>query len=200
MLSISQAWLLMLGIVIILITPGPTNTLLAAAGLRLGIRRAMPLLICEFAGYLFAIGVWGVVIGHAADVLAWLPAFMRVMCSVYIAYLAVRMWRSAVALRSSSNEEAAGVRGLFVTTLLNPKAMLFAGTLFPSAAFSHLAPYLQSMSLFTLVLVPIGFLWIAFGATLGTGRLAWASPERVQRGASLILGTFSVLLVCTLFH
>lgn len=200
MLSTSQAWLFLLGISVILITPGPTNTLLAAAGLRIGIRRAMPLLIGEFAGYLVAIAVWGIVIARAADVLAWLPAFMRVACSVYIAWLAVKMWRSAVELRSSSAEKTVGVRGLFVATLLNPKAMLFAGTLFSPAAFSHFAPYLQSMSLFTLVLVPIGLLWIAFGATLGTGRLTWASPERVQRGASLVLGTFSVLLMCTLFR
>ncbi|SAK46666.1 LysE family protein [Caballeronia hypogeia] len=124
---------------------------------------------------------------------------MRIACSVYIAYLAVTMWRTAVALPSSA-QKAVGMRALFVTTLLNPKAMLFASAIFPASAFAVPADYLQTMSIFAAALVPIGFLWIVFGAALGIGRLAWLSPERVQRGASLVLATFSVALAWTTLH
>ena len=41
--SISVTVLFVLGIIIVLVMPGPTNTLLAAAGLRLGVKRAAPL-------------------------------------------------------------------------------------------------------------------------------------------------------------
>ncbi|SAK46672.1 putative transmembrane protein [Caballeronia hypogeia] len=57
--SYSQATLLLLGIVVILVTPGPTNTLLAAAGLRRGVKRAMPLVGAELGGYFIAISAWG---------------------------------------------------------------------------------------------------------------------------------------------
>jgi hypothetical protein len=78
--------------------------------------------------------------------------------------------------------------------------MLFAGTLFPPAAFTRGARFFQSMAIFTAALVPIGFLWIMFGAALGTGKLAWASPARVQRCASVMLGAFSFVLALSVFH
>jgi threonine/homoserine/homoserine lactone efflux protein len=47
--------LLAVGIIVVLITPGPTNTLLAAAGLRHGVRPSLPLIAGELAGYLVSI-------------------------------------------------------------------------------------------------------------------------------------------------
>ena len=40
MLSSSEIALLAVGIIVVLVTPGPTNTLLAAAGLRQGMQRS----------------------------------------------------------------------------------------------------------------------------------------------------------------
>ncbi|WP_250481305.1 LysE family transporter [Caballeronia sp. GAOx1] len=121
--SSSQAALLLLGIVI--------------KGSRRGVRRATPpLLAAELAGYLIAISVWGYLVTHAAGFLTRLPTFMRVACSIYIANLAVLMWRTAVSLPTSARKTV-GMRTLFVTTLLNPKAMLFASAIFPASAFGN---------------------------------------------------------------
>src|SRR5215475_13547129 len=98
MLATSDTALLALGITIVLLTPGPTNTLLAAAGLRQGARRSLPLIGAELAGYFVSISVWGRFIVHAAHTLPWLPAVLRIASGLYIAYLAVDMWRAAVAL------------------------------------------------------------------------------------------------------
>jgi len=199
MLSTSSAALFVLGTVVVLIMPGPTNTLLAAAGLRQGVRRAARLTGAELAGYLVSISVWGHFLTHAANSFTWLPTLVRVASTLYIAYLAVRMWRTAVAAPASM-QQSIGLRTLFVATLLNPKAILFAGTIFPAAAFAGWSAYLQATAIFTTLLIPIGLVWIAFGAALGSGRLMWISPERVQRGASIVLGTFSLSLAWTLFH
>ena len=40
---------------IVLLTPGPTNTLLAAAGLNRGAKKALPLIAFELGGYFIAI-------------------------------------------------------------------------------------------------------------------------------------------------
>jgi threonine/homoserine/homoserine lactone efflux protein len=199
MLSTSAAALLALGIIVVLITPGPTNTLLAAAGLRQGARRSLPLIAAELAGYLVSISAWGRFLAHAAHTLPWLPSVLRIASGLYIAWLAVDMWRAAVALRDSA-QPANGPRALFVATLLNPKALLFAGTIFPSAAFENLGGYAFAMSLFACLLVPIAFAWISFGAALGSGRLRWLDPVKMQRAASIVLGMFSLSLAWAALH
>jgi threonine/homoserine/homoserine lactone efflux protein len=199
MLSPSEAALLALGIIVVLITPGPTNTLLAAAGIRQGTRRSLPLIAAELAGYLVSISAWGRFLAHAAVALPWLPSLLRVASGVYIAYLAIDMWRAAVALPDSA-QPANGSRALFVATLLNPKALLFASTIFPAAAFESGAAYALAMSLFACLLVPIALAWISFGAALGGGKLTWIDPVKMQRGASIVLGMFSLSLAWAALH
>ncbi|WP_454689402.1 LysE family translocator [Achromobacter aloeverae] len=199
MFSFPDALLLSLGIAVVLVMPGPTNTLLAAAGLRQGVRRAARLTMAELAGYMVAITLWGVFLNQAARRFPWLPMATRMVCGVYVAWLAVNMWRSAVALPTAERREI-GLRTLFVATLLNPKAALFAGTLFPAVAFATVPAYLEAMAIFAILLLPIGLAWIAFGAQLGSGRLRWLNPAHVQRGASIVLGAFSATLAWAAFH
>jgi threonine/homoserine/homoserine lactone efflux protein len=199
MFSASAIALLAAGIVVVLITPGPTNTLLASAGLRQGIRRSLPLIAAELGGYLVSISVWGRFLAQAAHALPWLPSLLRVAAGVYIAWLAVDMWRAAVALPDST-QRASGTRTLFVATLLNPKGLLFAGTIFPAVAFAQLSAYVFAMLIFACLLVPIALAWIAFGAALGSGKLVWLSPAKVQRGASVVLGVFSLSLAWAALH
>ena len=188
-----------LGSAIVLVMPGPTNTLLATAGLRRGIRHSAHLTGAEFGGYLVSISGWGYFLSHAATSLTWLPTLLRIASSLYLAYLSVRMWHTSNVLPSSA-KRTIGLRVLFTATLLNPKAILFAGTIFPVAAFESLTAYLEAMAIFTSLLVPIGLAWIAFGAELGSGRLTRISPVHVQRCASMILAAFSLSLVWTVLH
>jgi hypothetical protein len=41
---------------------------------------------------------------------------------------------------------------------------------------------------------------VAFGAALGSGRLMWINPAHMLRGASIVLGTFSLSLAWVAFH
>lgn len=202
MFSATAIALLAAGIVVVLITPGPTNTLLAAAGLRQGVQRSLPLIVAELAGYLVSISVWGRFLAQAAHALPWLPSLLRVAAGLYIAYLAVDMWRAAVALPDStqSTPRSGGIRTLFVATLLNPKALLFAGTIFPALAFMQMTAYVFAMLMFACLAAPIALAWIAFGAALGSGKLRWLDPVKMQRGASIVLGVFSVSLTWTALH
>ncbi|SIO46459.1 LysE family translocator [Paraburkholderia phenazinium] len=199
MLSTSSAALLTLGIVILLIMPGPTNTLFATAGLQRGVRRSAHLIGAEFAGYFVSITVLGCFLSHAATSLTWIPALLRIASSLYLAVLAVRMWQTASEFPAST-QKAIGLRTLFVATLLNPKAILFAGTIFPAIAFERLPAYLEAMGIFTAALIPTGLAWIAFGAALGSGRLMRISPVHLQRCASIILAAFSLSLAWTVLR
>src|SRR4051794_27897420 len=89
---------------LILITPGPTNTLLATAGLALGTRKALPLLAVELAGYLFAISAWGILLISMQEHYPFLGTALCLVSSGYLAYVAVKMWRAALALETSQLE------------------------------------------------------------------------------------------------
>nr|WP_312475806.1 LysE family transporter [Achromobacter ruhlandii] len=187
-------WVFLLGTAAILLTPGPTNTLLAAAGLARGFRRAAPLVGFELAGYLTGITAWGLFLVSAQAVYPWIGIVVRIASSVYLAYVAVRIW-CAAGEDVANRKEPIGPYALFVATLLNPKGLVFASTLFPAHAFEHLAGYLAAMAQFIGLLVPIAFVWIKFGAVLAGQRIGFMNPERLQRTAALVIGVFSVSIV-----
>lgn len=199
MFTASILGLFLAGVAVLLAMPGPTNTLLAAAGLRQGFMRSARLTGAELAGYLISITVWGRFLEQAAQAFPWLPAVVRVAASVYIAYLSIRMWRAAQTVPSAA-QQVIGMRTLFVATLLNPKGILFASAIFPAAAFLDLSAYLIFMAMFAALLVPIGLMWVAFGASLGSQKIKWISPAQVQRGASVVLGIFSLSLAWAAFR
>ena len=199
MFSAATAGLFVVSIAVVLAMPGPTNTLLAAAGLRQGFGRSARLAGAELAGYIVSISLWGRFLEQASQSLPWLPVAARIASSIYIACLAVRMWRTARTAPSAARQ-VIGMRTLFVATLLNPKGILFASAIFPPAAFWSLPAYLTAMAIFSALLVPIGLAWIAFGASLGSEKMRWIDPAQVQRGASVILGVFSLTLAWAAFR
>jgi threonine/homoserine/homoserine lactone efflux protein len=184
---------------VVLSVPGPTNTLLAAAGLRQGFRRSARLAGAELAGYLVSISLWGLLLSDAGAAHPRLAPTVRTASGLYIAYLAIRMWNAAARMPEET-KAAIGMRTLFVATVLNPKAILFAGTIFPQAAFLAWPPYALSLALFAGLLGPIALCWIAFGANLGSGRLAWLKPTHAQRGAAVVLAGFSLSLGWSVLH
>ena len=187
-------WVFLFGTAAILLTPGPTNTLLAAAGLAQGLRRAAPLVGFELAGYLVGITAWGLFLASAQTAYPGIGIVVRVASSVYLAYVAIRIW-CAAGEDVTTRREPIGPYALFIATLLNPKGLVFASTLFPAHAFEHVPGYLAAMAQFVCLLVPIAFIWIKFGAVLAGQRIGFINPERLQRTAALVIGVFSVSIV-----
>ena len=66
MFSIATAAPMASGCAIVLLMPGPTNTLLAAAGLKQDLRRSAHLTVAELAGYLVSISLWRICLTHAS--------------------------------------------------------------------------------------------------------------------------------------
>jgi len=193
-MSVDSATLVfLLSVALILATPGPTNTLLAVAGLGLGWRRALPLLLAELAGYLISISVWGLLLAPLQAQHPWVATVVRVTSAGYLAYTAVKVWRDARLLHSGQQRTITS-RMLLAATLLNPKGLLFALVVFPAQAFQALQAYAVSMVSFSCLLVPIGALWIGVGHALGQRRWRLVSPRKVQRLGSVAIAMFSVFI------
>ncbi|HZH12420.1 MAG TPA: LysE family transporter [Microvirga sp.] len=177
----------------ILATPGPTNTLLAISGARAGFRRSLPLVPAELAGYAIAIAAWGAFLEPASNALPGLKPALKLACAIYLVAIAWSLWRTT---GDGQRAGRLGVRHVFSATLLNPKALLFAVAIFPETAFRDVDGFLQTMGLFAATIVPIAMGWIGFGSSL-SGPNARIRPHLVQRGAALVLLSFSVSLGAT---
>lgn len=115
--------LFLLTVLIILGTPGPTNTLLATSGAAVGWRRSLVLLPAEAAGYLLSILILGLVLGPIVAASPAIALILRLAVGSYLLALALKLWRRGTVLEDGA---VAAVRPhqVFVTTLLNPKAII----------------------------------------------------------------------------
>lgn len=188
-----MSWMFIALVMTILLTPGPTNTLLASSGIQVGFQKSLHLIPAEALGYLIAISIWGIFVDRVAETLPFLPALLKLLSAMYILFLAVKLWKSA-ANTDLNKVTIIGPRQLFLATLLNPKALLFASAVFPLATWNSVPVYMQNMVVFLLMLVPIAFFWVFMGYLLTSNRISWLNQRNLQRTASLILISFSVPL------
>nr|WP_244133057.1 LysE family transporter [Burkholderia metallica] len=178
---------------IVLLVPGPTNTLLLSAGLKLNLRGACGLVAAEAAGYVTAITVWGFFLWSLAARYPWIVSCVKLISALFILYLAVKMWFKGADF-DTTDSAPLGFRGLFVATLMNPKALLFSSAIFPASAFRSLDVFLLSTGVFLLTLVPIGLLWSRSGQLLLMNRTEGRLASIVLRCSSLVLLMFAATL------
>lgn len=91
------------------IVPGPTNTLLLSSGLKVRLRGTWPLIVAEALGYPIAIAGWGFFQSALAAGRPWLYDAVKLASSVYIFFLALKMWthKASWAARGASLRDAA---------------------------------------------------------------------------------------------
>lgn len=183
--------LFILAVLSLLATPGPTNTLLATAGATVGVKRSLVLLVGELGGYLISIAVLRILLGPVIAAQPVVGIVLKVAVALYLGWIAVTLWRRSSSL---TGEGAVTFRAVFVTTLLNPKALVFAFGIIPA---EH--PALWAFILAFSVTIPlVGFAWILIGRAIGA-----ASGERhaglVRKVASVALVGFAALLVRSAF-
>ncbi|WP_046812965.1 LysE family translocator [Acinetobacter pittii] len=178
-------------VVTILLTPGPTNTLLASAGIQAGVKQSLKLIPAEVMGYLIAITSWGGVLESVSHFIPWLPALLKLISATFILYLAFKLWITSTN-DIKLDSPLITPKALFVATLLNPKALLFASAIFPHAAWEVLHVYFVHIAIFLSLITPIAFLWIAFGTVLISNKVTWLNQRNLQRTAAFILTFFAM--------
>ena len=185
------SWLFIVLVATILFTPGPTNTLLASSGIQVGIKKSFRLIPAEALGYLLAISAWGFLIGQVTAQLPILPVILKLFSSIYIIYLAIKLWRTAD-VHQSLNQPTIKAIELFCATLLNPKALLFASAIFPAIVWINLDYYIAHMLIFLILIIPIAFIWTLIGSLLANNKIKWLNQSNMQKTASLVLMSFSI--------
>lgn len=174
----------------LLLTPGPTNTLLAAAGATLGARRALQLVGAEVAGYALAIAGLELFLAPMAEALGWIGLVLRIGCALYLAFVAWKLWRPA----AGAEDRAISFGRVFLATLSNPKAMVFVFVILPPRSIG-LGPLLDPYGVVLLGLIALaGGVWVVLGALVRAGA-GGRGATLVRRTSSIVVALFSIVIV-----
>lgn len=164
----------------VLMTPGPTNTILAASGAAMGLRNAALLPLAEAAGYAVAVSLYLVLTRSIAEVHAALP-ILKCVAAAWLLISAWKLWKQRVEVTTPALGSAFG--RVLLTTLLNPKAMLVGTILIPNMLPER---KLVALGCFLTLSLVAGMGWVALGSFLpSSGR------PHAYKGAAVILGAFA---------
>ncbi|TCV67979.1 threonine transporter RhtB [Neorhizobium sp. S3-V5DH] len=175
-------------ILLLLCTPGPTNTLMALGGYLRGWARALPLTAGELGGYLTVIIPVSTV---AAPFFTAYPAallFAKAAAGIWVLFLSYRLWNSE---RTIGDAGEISLGQVFVTTLLNPKAVIIALVIMPHGGLLELLPWL---GLFAALVLLAANGWILFGSVIGRTERFEIKPVLVRRVAAACLVVFAMIL------
>lgn len=177
----------------LLLTPGPTNMLMALAGAQKGLHRAARLIPAELGAYLIVVtplAIWG-----KASMAGWplLTQAVKLGAAIWVLHLALRLWRApATADGPADGPAAITARRLFITTLLNPKGLIIGLVLLPAGTHPAFAAHLLILA---LSVIAIALLWAALGARIARKGGFWlrriAASWLALLSGGLVLGAMA---------
>lgn len=183
--------------------PGPSNALVANAGITGGPRMLLSTVPAVFLGYAI------VVIVLTAGLNAWLAAHplisqvLRVICALYLVKVAYGLWRDAGLIADAATVPALGMaqfKQAFIVTLLNPKGLVGGLVLIPQFfaqtggavnIFVFVATFLAVASAITAGYTLAGSAIYSSG---GSGRLKMI----VSRASAVVILVFAAIIVFAL--
>lgn len=178
-----------LAVFALLTTPGPTNTLMAAAGARHGVPGAIKLLAGELGGYFIAITLWTELVGAASAGQPLVPVAAKLLAAAFLLWSAWRLWMNA----GHADIEGSGISlgRVFVTTLTNPKALVFAFAIFPPVGFTGRFAYL---GVFAVLVVVTAIGWMTLGMFAARSSRGLLTSARIERITAIALAMFAAVL------
>ncbi len=182
---------IVLSLLTVLLVPGPTNSLLLQTGINRGFNpRSMRFVVAEWLAYVIQMTMWGVFIDLLMTDHSWVVIATKIFAVCFLFYISVKLWFS---VKDNTPGARAGITvpDLFVATLTNPKGLFFVSFVAPVGTFLSLDSWLSFMLLFTLIIFPVGLVWIAAGAFCGRKLHAIVSGRLLSRAISLVIGLFA---------
>ena len=174
----------------LLATPGPTNTLMAAAGAQRGVARSLPLMTGELGGYAIAITVWIELMGAAAAGQPLVPVIAKLIAAAFLVWSAWKLWANAG--HADLAQRGITLNRVFATTLINPKALVFAFAIFPHVGFMARLPYL---GMFAALVITTAVGWMTLGTVAARSSAGLLTSSRIERITAVALAVFATLLV-----
>lgn len=182
-----ESWLFVLAMMAVLMTPGPSNALLASSAHQQGMVKTIVLVPAELMGYFYAINIWALIIHLSAPVWPNLIHILHFLSIVYVLWLAFHLWKSAHLQQHNQKHPSIQPRELFLTSLKNPKAILFAAGIFPLETWNSPLNFVMVFAVFALVLLPVALFWMSFGRAILSGQNQKIKTDLLYKGSALML-------------
>ena len=181
----------------VLAIPGPTNSLLFVSGVTRGFRASLTLILAEVGAYIISISLLVFVLEPASRIHSTVSQLLHVLCSTYLVYVAFWLWRSGE--REVHDSHPITFRRVFLTTLVNPKNLIFAFGIFPipSATSNGMLPYLVS---FSAICTGVACGWIAGGAMLHSTGAHKLHLNWFYRGEAFLLVGFAIVILFSAYY
>ena len=177
-------------ILALLLTPGPTNTLLTVGAAARGFRKSLPLLLGELSGYLAVVIPLATIAAALLDGRPTLSAALRIIAACWVLFLAIRLWLVSSKPAGEGDAKAVTVGQVFLTTMLNPKAPIIGLVIMPHGTLTEIAP---ALGLFSLLVAGAGTCFLLLGSLVGQAPVL--SPRLIYRIAAAFLVIFSLGLM-----
>ncbi len=181
-------------ILVLLCTPGPTNTLMALGGYERGWLAAWPLILGELCGYLAVIVPVATLAAPVFDAYPQAGLLAKLLAGVWILSLSYRLWTTRA---GSGGPPKITVRQVALTTLLNPKALIIALVIMPHGGFVDLLPWL---ALFALLVGLAANGWILAGMSMRRATRIHIAPDLIRKTAAAFLLVFATILAGSSIH
>lgn len=150
------------------ISPGPGNFMLLASGANFGLARSLPLLLGISCGFLSMVFVVGIGFGAVLRAYPAIDTALRLVCALYVAWLAIRIARSRSLGEGGSLAAPIGFAEAAAFQLLNPKA--WAVALIVTVTYTQPERLLPSLvtviAIVAVVNLPSLSVWVLSGTAL----------------------------------
>ena len=181
-------------LLLLLIVPGPTNTLLMRAGVLFGFAASWRMAFIECLAYLLQVSVWGAVLFYLSAWSPWAVKVMQLAAVCYLLTLSYTLWQRKNSAVDSSSDRFSGLY-FFWLTVMNPKGLLIVSFIAPISAFASLQGYAGFMATLALVVIPVGCTWIVLGSRFEGIQRTWLTPLKINRATSVAISCFATLMM-----
>ena len=178
----------------LLLAPGPTNTLIGLAGAKAGASSVVRLLPAELFGYLTTILAFAYL---GAEVLGRWPqaaGILKLAAALWVMFLAIHVWRRR---NDAGADSEVTVPKVYLTTMLNPKALIVGLVLLPPLEDPRFS---AKLVLFCVAVVGVALLWGTAGALIRNRGRGGRRLDMLQRIASVWLGIVSLTLITSVIR
>ena len=181
----------------VLALPGPTNSLLFVSGVSRGFQASLTLVLAELGAYLLSLSTLVLILVPVSQSISTISHLLRLLCSSYLVYVAYWLWQSGE--RGVRASHPITFPRVFLTTLVNPKNLIFAFGVFPvpSATPEGMIPYFAG---FSAICTGVGCCWIAAGAMLHSTDAHKLHLNWFYRGEACLLVGFAVLILFSAYY